>query len=93
MNRNPTRIPAAWAHLRPGEMMASKLPLHRLEAIGAALNALGVCVRFEPMPTGYFVVCESRTEAQNADAELYDRLEAEYVRATVEAPVAPGEGE
>lgn len=63
MNRTSPRIPAAWLLLRPGEMMASKLPLHRLESIGAALAESGVIVRFDPMPTGYFVVCERRQEA------------------------------
>jgi hypothetical protein len=57
------RIPDSWMHLRPGEMMHSKQPHHKLVAISKVMKALGVTVRLDPSPTGYFVVCVKRKAA------------------------------
>lgn len=52
--------PKAWLALRPGEMMHSKMPYHRLLGIVAALAAKGVFADLCPSPTGYFVKCQAR---------------------------------
>ena len=69
MTSRPIRIPEHWPFLRVGEQMHSRLPLHRLEAIAAHMAAQGYRFRFDPNPTGYFVVCEERPPIDR-DAEL-----------------------
>jgi len=61
------RVPTAWLHLRPGESMHSKLPLHRLESLRDRLGVLGVSVVFSPSPTGYYVECVARAETKNEE--------------------------
>lgn len=53
--------PKAWLALRPGEMMHSRLPYHRLLLMMGALAAKGVFAELLPSPTGYFVKCQART--------------------------------
>jgi hypothetical protein len=58
------RIPSPWLLLRPGEMMHSKLPLHRLELLAVQMGERGISVALKPSPQGYFVECLSRSEDQ-----------------------------
>lgn len=54
----PPRIPPTWLNLRPGDMLHSRMPLHRLEAIAKHL-APGFRFEFIPSPSGYFIRCEA----------------------------------
>lgn len=73
MTSRPIRIPEHWPFLRVGEQMHTRLPLHRLEAIAAKMAEDGYRFRFDPNPTGYFVVCEARPPIDPV-------AEAEYVK-------------
>lgn len=50
--------------LRPGEMIHSKLPYHRLQKVVDVLATDGFKFRLDPSPTGYFIFCETTPEAE-----------------------------
>ena len=53
--------------LRPGEMIHSKLPYHRLQKVVDVLATDGFKFRLDPSPTGYFIFCETAPrESSNA---------------------------
>lgn len=51
------QIPADWLNLHPGDMMHTKMPRDRIEAILKRM-APDYEFRLEPTSTGHFLICE-----------------------------------
>ena len=56
------KIPAAWLYLRPGDQIATRLPLHRIERHVSELEALGIKVETSPSPNGYWLKCVEKPQ-------------------------------
>ena len=48
------KVPDVWRIAQPGEFFNSRMPLHKLEAIAAQLEAEGIRYEMEPSPNGYY---------------------------------------
>ena len=51
------RIPPDWLNLHPGDMMHTKMPRDRIEAILKRMEP-DYAFRLSPTPTGYMLTCE-----------------------------------
>lgn len=52
-----TRLPPRWLALHEGDMIVSKVPLHRMEKYADAAKDRGFEYRFDPCEDGYLVIC------------------------------------
>ena len=61
------RIPRRWRELKPGDMILSKAPFHRLVKYQDAGESDGFRFRLEPHDLGYIVTCVSRPGCDSED--------------------------
>lgn len=51
------KIPTRWACLHTGDMLVSRIPLHRMKRYAEVGRFIGYRFQFDPHPRGYLVTC------------------------------------